>query len=48
LRGVSDLSKRGPKFSVAVRACADGGFTFEIFTVSGGPRTLHFDVFEPG
>jgi hypothetical protein len=43
LRGASDLSERGPKFSVAVRASADGSFTFEIFTVSGEPRTLHFE-----
>jgi len=37
------LSERGPKFSVAVRASADGRFTFEIFTVSGEPRTLQFE-----
>jgi hypothetical protein len=37
------LSERGPKFRVAVRASADGRFTFEIFTVSGEPRTLHFE-----
>jgi hypothetical protein len=36
------LSERGPKFQVAVQACAAGGFTFEIFTVSGEPRTLEF------
>jgi hypothetical protein len=37
------LSERGPKFSVAVRACAEGRFTFEIFTVSGEPRTLQVE-----
>jgi hypothetical protein len=37
------LSDRDPKFSVAVRASADGRFTFEIFTVSGEPRTLHLE-----
>jgi hypothetical protein len=31
----NQLSDRNPKFSVAVRASADGRFTFEIFTVSG-------------
>jgi hypothetical protein len=34
------MSKRGPKFQVAVRASAGGAFTFDIFTVSGEPRTL--------
>ena len=34
------LSENGPKFQVAVRASADGKFTFEIFSVSGEPRTL--------
>ena len=43
LSGASDLSERGPKFSVAVRASADGRFTFEIFTVSGEPWTLEFE-----
>jgi hypothetical protein len=37
------LSECGPKFSVAVRACANGRFTFEIFMVSGEPRTLHVE-----
>jgi hypothetical protein len=37
------LSECGPKFSVAVRASADGRFIFEIFTVSGEPRTLQFE-----
>jgi hypothetical protein len=37
------LSDRNPKFSVAVRASADGRFTFEIFTVSGEPRTIRFE-----
>jgi hypothetical protein len=40
LRGTHGLSERGPKFQVAVRASADGRFTFEIFSVSGEPRTL--------
>jgi hypothetical protein len=40
LRGISGLSERGRKFQVAVRASADGRFTFEIFSVSGEPRTL--------
>ena len=31
------------KFSVAVRACANGRFTFEIFTVSGEPQTIRFE-----
>jgi hypothetical protein len=43
LRGASKLSERGPRFSVAVRACAGGRFTFEIFTVSGEPRTLQVE-----
>jgi hypothetical protein len=34
------MSERGPKFQVAVRASAGGAFTFEIFSVSGEPRTL--------
>jgi hypothetical protein len=34
------LNEGGPKFRVAVRASADGRFTFEIFSVSGEPRTL--------
>ena len=37
------LSDRNPNFSVAVRASADGRFTFEIFTVSGEPRTIRFE-----
>ena len=32
-----------PKFSVAARACAEGRFTFEIFTVSGEPQTIRFE-----
>jgi hypothetical protein len=39
----TQLSDRNPKFSVAVRASADGRFTFEIFTVSGEPRTIRFE-----
>jgi hypothetical protein len=39
----NQLSDRNPKFSVAVRASADGRFTFEIFTVSGEPRTFRFE-----
>jgi hypothetical protein len=37
------MTERDPKFSVAVRASADGGFTFEIFTVSGEPRALQLE-----
>jgi hypothetical protein len=37
------LSERGPKFQVAVRASADGRFSFEIFTVSGEPRTVQIN-----
>jgi hypothetical protein len=37
------LSDRDPKFSVAVRASADGRFTFEIFAVSGEPQTIQFE-----
>ena len=37
------MSDRNPKFSVAVRASADGRFTFEIFTVSGEPQTIRFE-----
>jgi hypothetical protein len=36
-------SDRNPKSSVAVRASADGRFTFEIFTVSGEPQTIKFE-----
>ena len=43
LVGATKLSDRNPKFSVAVRASADGRFTFEIFTVSGEPRTFRFE-----
>ena len=39
----NQLSDRNPKFSVAVRASANGRFTFEIFTVSGEPRTVRFE-----
>jgi hypothetical protein len=42
-RSSIQLSERGPKFSVAVRASADGRFTFEIFAVSGEPRTLQIE-----
>ena len=38
------MSDRDPKFSVAVRASADGRFTFEIFTVSGEPQTIRFET----
>jgi hypothetical protein len=34
---------RDPKFKAAVRASADGRFTFQIFTVSGEPRTFEAD-----
>jgi hypothetical protein len=37
------LSDRNPKFLVAVRASADGRFTFEIFTLSGEPQTIQFE-----
>ena len=37
------MSDRNPKFSVAVRASADGRFTFEIFAVSGEPQTIQFE-----
>jgi hypothetical protein len=37
------LSDHGPKFQVAVRACASGEFSFEIFSVSGEPRTLELE-----
>jgi hypothetical protein len=42
-RGVTEkpLSVRDLKFQVAVRASADGRFTFQIFTLSGEPRTFH-------
>jgi hypothetical protein len=40
---MAKLSERGPRFSVAVRACAGGRFTFEIFTVSGERRTLQVE-----
>ena len=43
LVGATKLSDRNPKFSVAVRASADGRFTFEIFTVSGEPQTIKFE-----
>jgi hypothetical protein len=35
------LSVRDLRFQVAVRASADGRFTFQIFTLSGEPRTFH-------
>jgi hypothetical protein len=34
------ILNRYPPAQVAVRASADGRFTFEIFSVSGEPRTL--------
>jgi hypothetical protein len=40
---VRSLSDRNPKFSVAVRAFADGRCTFEIFAVSGERRTIQFE-----
>jgi hypothetical protein len=41
--GVSPVSELDPWFRVAVRASADGRFTFQIFTLSGEPRTFHAD-----
>jgi hypothetical protein len=35
------LNVRDLGFQVAVRATADGRFTFQIFTLSGEPRTFH-------
>jgi hypothetical protein len=32
---------RDAMFQVAVRACGDGKFTFQIFTLSGEPRTYY-------
>ena len=42
-RGVPEkpVSTRDPRFRVAVRASAEGGYTFQIFTLSGEPRTFH-------
>jgi hypothetical protein len=34
------LSDTHPRYEVAVVATPDGGFTFQIFMVSGEPRTL--------
>jgi hypothetical protein len=39
----SPVSELDPRFRVAVRASADGRFTFQIFTLSGEPRTFHAD-----
>jgi hypothetical protein len=39
----SPVSERDPRFQVAVRATAEGRFTFQIFTLSGEPRTFHAD-----
>jgi hypothetical protein len=35
------VSVRDLRFQVAVRATGDGRFTFQIFTLSGEPRTFH-------
>jgi hypothetical protein len=35
------VNEHDPPFRVAVRASADGRFTFQIFTLSGEPRTFH-------
>jgi hypothetical protein len=35
------VNEHDPRFQVAVRASADGRFTFQIFTLSGEPRTFH-------
>jgi hypothetical protein len=35
------VTERDPRFQVAVRASAEGRFTFQIFTLSGEPRTFH-------
>jgi hypothetical protein len=34
------VNEHDPRFQVAVRASADGRFTFQIFTLSGEPRTF--------
>lgn len=34
------ITPRNSKYRVAVRAAAGGGYTYEIFTVSGEPGTL--------
>jgi hypothetical protein len=34
-------NEHDPRFQVAVRASEDGRFTFQIFTLSGEPRTFH-------
>jgi hypothetical protein len=39
----SRVSERDPRFQVAVRASAEGRFTFQIFTLSGEPKTFHAD-----
>jgi hypothetical protein len=33
------VNEHDPRFQVAVRASADGRFTFQIFTLSGEPRS---------
>jgi hypothetical protein len=35
------VSVRDQRFQVAVRASADGRYTYQIFTLSGEPRTFH-------
>jgi hypothetical protein len=35
------VNEHHPRFQVAVRASPDGRFTFQIFTLSGEPRTFH-------
>jgi hypothetical protein len=37
------VTERLPKVQVAVRASANGMFTFELFTVSGEPHTFQVD-----
>jgi hypothetical protein len=37
------MHTRDQRFQVAVRATADGRFSFQIFTVSGEPRTCQAD-----
>jgi hypothetical protein len=43
VEGLTELpvNERDSRFHVAVRASADGRFTFQIFTLSGEPRTFH-------
>ena len=35
------MNEHHPRFQVAVRASADGRFTFQIFKLSGEPTTFH-------